>query len=347
MTGRERALAVMAGKSADHLAFMPITMMFAADVLGVKYGRYAADYRVMVDAQVKTAERFGFDHVSAIGLPAPEAADLGARMQWYEDQPPAMVEAESLFADKREFARVRDRGPVCGKWAENRIRGVEGMRQRVGKELLVEGWVSGPCAGAADLRGINRLMVDFADDPAFARELFDFALELGIRFAGIQIDAGAEIVGIGDPTASLVGPRIYRDFVWPWEKRLVDAIHAMGAKVRLHICGNTRKILGEMGALGCDLVDIDFPVALDQARAQTGEGQTIAGNFDPVREIRNGSPETIVQLLELALKVAGPQWVGAAGCEIVRDTPHANLLAMMESARSHVGDAADSHRLRL
>lgn len=335
MTGRERALAVLAGKKADHLAFLPITMMFAADVLGAKYGRYASDYHVMADAQVKTAEAFGFDHVSAIGPPAPEAADLGAKMQWYEDQPPAMVEAESLFADKAGFARVRDGGPVCGKWAENRIRGVEGMRQRVGNELLVEGWVSGPCGEAADLRGINRLMLDFTDDPAFVRELLDFSLELAICFAGIQIEAGADMVGIGDPTASLVGPRIYREFVWPWEKRLVDAIHAMGAMVRLHICGNTSKILRGMGELGCDSVDIDFPVPLKQARAQMGAGQTIAGNLDPVREIRNGSPETIAGLLETAEKIAGPQWIVAGGCEIVRDTPHRNLLAMMGFARSH------------
>jgi len=336
MTGRERALAILAGQKADHLAFMPITMMFAAHVLGEKYGRYAGDYRVMVDAQVKTAEAFGFDHVSAIGPPAPEAADLGAKMQWYEDQPPAMVEAESLFADKREFARVRDLGPVCGKWAENRIRGIESMRSRVGNELLVEGWVSGPCAGAADLRGINRLMLDFVDDPAFVRELFDFALELGIRYAGFQIDAGAEIVGIGDPTASLVGPRIYREFVWPREQRLVAAIHAMGARARLHICGNTQKILRGMGELGCDSVDIDFPVPLEQARTQMGDGQTIAGNLDPVRDVRNGSPETITQRLENLQKAAGPRWVVAAGCEIVRDTPHENLLAMMRFAQSHM-----------
>ena len=48
---------------------MPITMMFAADVLGVKYGQYARDYRVMADAQIKTAEMFGFDYVSTISDP--------------------------------------------------------------------------------------------------------------------------------------------------------------------------------------------------------------------------------------------------------------------------------------
>lgn len=335
MTGRERLLEVLSGHKTDRLAVMPITMMFAADILGVKYGRYAGDYRVMADAQVKTAERFGFDHVSAIGPPAPELADLGATIQWYEDQPPAMVEAKSLFADKTALLKAKASGPVRGKWVENRLRGIELMRERVGNDLMIEGWVSGPCAEAADLRGINRLMVDFADDPAFVHDLFEFSIELAIQLAEVQIKAGAEIVGVGDAAASLVGPRIYREFVWPWEKRLVDAVHSMSGRVRLHICGNTRRILKGMGELGCEMADIDFPVPLEEARAEMGPHQVIAGNLDPVRDLRNGTPATIAALLETLEKKAGARWIVAPGCEVVRDTPHENVAAMMEFARLH------------
>ena len=58
--------------------------------------------------------------------------------------------------------------------------------------------------------------------------------------------AGVDIVGVGDAAASLVGPAIYEQYVWPIEKRLVDGIHELGATVRLHICGNTRAILDGM-----------------------------------------------------------------------------------------------------
>jgi hypothetical protein len=37
MTGRERILAVFDGQKPDHLPCMPITMTFAADILGAKY----------------------------------------------------------------------------------------------------------------------------------------------------------------------------------------------------------------------------------------------------------------------------------------------------------------------
>ena len=61
MTGRERILSLLNGGPADRPGLMPITMMFAADQAGLKYGRYALDYRVLVEAQLRTAEIFGFD----------------------------------------------------------------------------------------------------------------------------------------------------------------------------------------------------------------------------------------------------------------------------------------------
>ena len=70
---------------------MPITMMFAADLAGVQYRDYAADHRVLAEAQVAASpSAFGFDYVSAISDPAREAADLGGAVEWFDDQPPAI-----------------------------------------------------------------------------------------------------------------------------------------------------------------------------------------------------------------------------------------------------------------
>ncbi len=338
MTGRERIIAILAGRAPDRIPVMPITMMFAADVLGVRYGQYARDYQILAEAQLKTAELFGFDYVSAISDPTREAADAGAAIRWYDDQPPAVIENEALFADKSALVQAKGPHPLSGGRMEDRIRGIEALRQRVAGNLLIEGWVEGPCAEAADLRGINRLMMDFSDDPAFVHDLFAFTVETAIRFAAAQIEAGANMIGIGDAAASLVGPRIYKEFVWPWEKKLVDAIHAAGGMVRLHICGNTRRILDGMGALGCEMVDIDFPVPMNEARSAMGPRQVLAGNLNPLAEFRDGTPRTINLSLKKLQSQAGPHWIVAAGCEIVRDTPHKNVHTLAKFAQTHHAD---------
>ena len=78
MNGRERILACFVGEPTDSLPFMPITMMFAADQVGVPYGDYATYYRNLVEGQLRTAEAFDIDYVSCISDPAREAADCGA-----------------------------------------------------------------------------------------------------------------------------------------------------------------------------------------------------------------------------------------------------------------------------
>ena len=209
------------------------------------------------------------------------------------------------------------------------------LKKQIGNEKLVEGWIEGPCAEAADLRGINTLMTDFFDDPPFVRDLFEFAVELGRRFAQAQVTAGVDIIGVGDAAASLVGPQIYEEFVWPYEKKMVDAIHEMGALVRLHICGNINRILEPIGKLGCDIVDLDYMVSVADAREKMGPDQVLLGNIDPVNTLRSGTPESITEAVGQCHREAGPRYVVSAGCEVPRDTADENVMALREYARSH------------
>ena len=101
MNGRERIVAMLEDRPVDRLPQMPITMMFAADRLGVPYGQYATDHRLLVEAQIVTAEKFDFDYVSCISDPAREAADCGATVQYFDNQPPAIDENWTLLADKK------------------------------------------------------------------------------------------------------------------------------------------------------------------------------------------------------------------------------------------------------
>jgi MtaA/CmuA family methyltransferase len=335
MNGRERILAMIEGGPVDHLPLMPITMMFAADHLGVKYGPYAVDYRVMVEAQIATARDYDFDYVSGISDPAREATDCGADIQFFDDQPPAVNEGNALLTDKSVLDKLDIPDPLGGGRMHDRVRGVALFKERVGGEKLIEGWVEGPCAEAADLRGINTLMLDFYDDPGFVRKLLDFTLEMGLRFARAQADAGAELMGVGDAAASLIGPQLYDEFIWPYEKKLVDGLHAMGLQVRLHICGNTSRILEGIGRLGCEIVDLDFMVSVADARRAMGPEQVLLGNLDPVRVVRDGTPESIMAAVAECHRQAGSRYIVGAGCEVPRTVTRENLWALTEYARSH------------
>jgi MtaA/CmuA family methyltransferase len=334
MSPRDVLLRHLAGESVDRLPAMPITMQFAARVGGASYADYCRDQRVLARCQALVAERFGIDHVSVISDPAREASDLGATVTWFTDQPPAIDESRALLAEPADLARLRVIDPLVGPRMLDRVRGVELLRAGPGQTRLVEGWVEGPCAEGADLRGINAIMLDFYEDPGFVEDLFDFVIRQAIAFAQAQVDAGADIIGIGDAAASLVGPRIYRESVLPHERRLVDAVHDMGALVRLHICGNISRSLEDVGLLGADIVDLDYPVAVDAARAAVGPDQVLLGNLDPVREILDASAEDVWRGVARCHRMAGRRYIVGAGCEIPVATAHERLAAMTAYARA-------------
>jgi MtaA/CmuA family methyltransferase len=347
MNGRTRILNLLAGQAVDRLdrlPLMPITMMFAADQIGVPYGEYATDHRLLARGQIETSRRFDFDYVSAISDPCREAADLGAAIEYYPDQPPAIVESEALLSDPRHLARLDCPDPTSGPRMADRLAAIALLRHEIGDEKLVEGWVEGPCAEAANLRGINTLMLDFVDEPDFVRDLCAFCVDLALRFARAQVEAGADLIGIGDAAASLVGPAIYEEFVFPAERRLVDGIHAMGARTRLHICGRTRRLLPLLADLGVDILDLDWMVPIEEARAACGPEQVLLGNIDPVGVLRNAGPADVRDGIRRCHAAAGRRYVVAAGCEIVRDTPLRNLLEMVEYARGHGCDAEPTPR---
>jgi MtaA/CmuA family methyltransferase len=335
MTNRERVFAHLEGRPVDRLPLMPITMMFACGQIGARYRDYCTDYRLLVEGQIRTAEAFGFDYVNTMSDPAREAADCGATVEFFDNQPVAIVEEQALLADKARLVSLKSPDPLGGGRMTNGIRALALFKERVGKQVLIEGWIEGPIAESADLRGINTLMTDFFDDPTFVRDLFAFVIDLELHFAREQVKAGADVIGIGDAAASLVGPQIYNEFVWPYEKKLVEGIHALGAKVRMHICGNTRRILSDIGKIGCDIVDLDSLAPISEAREQMGPQQVLLGNLNPVAVLRNGSPESITAMVAECHRQAGPRFIVGAGCEVPRDTPPENLRALCAYAQRH------------
>ncbi|MBW8039997.1 MAG: hypothetical protein FVQ85_08370 [Planctomycetes bacterium] len=334
-TSRERIFTLFKDGQVDRLPLMPITMQFASDSIGKKYKEYATDHRVLVQGQLKVAEDFDIDHVSVISDPAREAADCGASIIFSEDSPPAIDNQNNLLADKTKLASLKMPDVLSGGRMQDRIEAVALFKDKIGNDKIIEGWIEGPCAEGADLRGINTLMMDFFDDPGFVRDLFEFVIEMELNFAKLQIEAGVDVMGMGDAAASLVGPELYEEFVWPYEKKLIDGIHKLGAAVRLHICGNTRDILEGIGRLGCEIVDLDYLVPVSEARAKMGKAQIICGNIDPVSVLQDSTLEQIHQAIEQCHTEAGGNFIVGAGCEVTRNTPLENLRVLTDYAQSH------------
>ena len=199
--------------------------------------------------------------------------------------------------------------------------------------MPVIGWVEGCLAEAADLRGVNELLTDLVDDEDFVRDLMDLCLEQAIIFAKAQIAAGADIIGVGDAIASVAGPAYYRKFALPYEIKLLSAIRSMGAKTKLHICGNTTPFLEYLPVEYCDIIDLDWMVPLDRA-AEIVQGRcALGGNYDPVAVLLQGTPEDVRAAVTACSRMGAQRYISAAGCEVPKATPEENFLAVANTLR--------------
>lgn len=333
MNSCERLQALLAGQPVDHLAAMPIIMIWAAQNAGVSYAEYCQDYRVLGDCQLRLFEEFPLDVVQLISDPYRETADLGAELKYYDDGPPRCL--KPLLADRAKLTDVAISAPFLGRRMADRVQGAELLRERVGGDVPIMGWVEGPLAQAVDLRGMQELMLDVVDEPHWVEDLMDWAVGLEASFALAQIEAGCDLIGIGDAAASLVSPRVYEKMVLPREQRLVAAIQQAGAVARLHICGNTRNILHLLPQTGCEIIDLDYLFPIEEARPAMGPEPVILGNFDPVSALLEATPEQVYGWCERCHKACGERHIVGPGCEVPPGTAKENLAAMLRYAAEH------------
>lgn len=328
MNSLGRYLGVLKGERVDFLPRLPILMQFAAEYIGSNYGAFASDFRVLVEANRVCAEDFGMDQVSVISDPYRETQGFGAGIEYVTDGVPRCPHPP--LENSKDFASLPRPDPLEAERMLDRVNAVRSFKEKLGGEYSILGWVEGPAAEAADVRGVTTFLMDLLDDEAWACEFMDMLVDVGIDFAGAQVEAGADTVGIGDAIASQVSPDMYERLIQPREKRLVAAIHSMGALVRLHICGNITHILPGITELGVDILDVDHMVDMLAVRKTVGGGVTLCGNIDPASAVRMGNPEAIREsILNIYREVGNPYMVGA-GCEIPAGTPEENLRALCE-----------------
>jgi MtaA/CmuA family methyltransferase len=321
----ERVLRRLKGESVDRPPNFDIFMAYAAHHIGQPLRKYYLDYRVLVDANLAMIDSFGVDIVQAISDPYRETHDFGADVEFPEDGLP--ICRRPLLEDSRGLRSLKKPDPTSGPRMLDRLCALRLMREKVRNETPVMGWVEGALAEAADLRGPGAILLDLFEQPEWLTELLEICVEVEIAFARAQVEAGADIVGLGDAIASQVSREIYCEFALPYERRIFEAVHAMGALTRLHICGNTTHLLPDMTNSGADIVDLDWMVDWKSACAEYGMQMALCGNVDPVAVMLQSGQEVVHDRIIDCLRPGGDRCISAAGCEIPDGTPEENLQA--------------------
>ncbi len=178
-----------------------------------------------------------------------------------------------------------------------------------------------------------------------ARELCHILLDrlTGHVIAQVQRYAACEpdaiLISSAFAGAGFISRRMYTEFVVPYEKRVVDAIHRHGLPAYVHTCGKIGDRLDLMGESGIDGIDtLDPPplgtVDLAKAKAAFGTRFFFKGNLDAVNEMLRAEDATFEQAVRqrLAIGAPGSGFILSSACSVAPGVKPERLQRMVELA---------------
>jgi MtaA/CmuA family methyltransferase len=319
------------GPLPDKVLFRPILMYFAAHFIGKTYGEFASDYNVLVEANLRCMDEFDLDMLGLISDPYRETSAFGAKIKYVPDGVPRCL--NYMVENIDDVIALKTPDVYKSERTLDRIKAGEELSKKTQGKIPVIGWIEGPLAEACDLAGVQNMMMQLMMDPDFANRLMDKCMVTAKDFARAQIEAGCEIIGMGDAVCSQIDTDTYNDFVKERHRELIEYIHSLGGKIKLHICGDTSHLIPSYKGFNIDILDLDWQVDIDYVRSVLGEEVIIAGNINPVLVQENSRDEVFSLCHQLVKKYSTERFILSAGCEITVLTPPENLKAMNEARR--------------
>jgi len=336
MSPKERLKAFGEKLPMDRIVCVPMVASSAAHLIGRTIKEFQLDPEVLAYSLIEAYRRYKYDSLGVCTSCSVLAEAMGAVLNYPEDDVASCD--DPILRNKTDINKIKIATEEDGKlWVL--YRAAELCLKEVGHEITPSISISGPFTTAATLRGVEVFAKDLYTDPEFCHTLLRMATESAKNHIKAIIKTGASIGAICDPIASgsLISPKTFEKFAFPYIKELVDFLHELGSTAGLHICGKSGKILKLMVETGTDLISID-DVELEAVKQAANGKAVIVGNisttdemlFGPVERIR----ESCIKALEVMKDYEGG-FILATSCDLSPKTPWEYVNAMMEVARSH------------
>lgn len=337
LTSRERVNAVLSGKVPDRIPVVPQGFMFSAKTAGYEIGEINRNPAKMAESHRICQEKYGYDGCVVDVDDATLAEACGAKVQFREHDVASVDEHAPILEDLRDIDKLKMPDPlkdgrIC-EWLET----VERLSGAIGDHVFIIGRADqGPFSLLSLLRGTQDFMMDLlTEEPEVIHHALEWTTEAHIRFAKAQLAAGAHATSMGDAYASpeLVSPEMYREFALPYEKKVTEAIRQTGKPYSVHICGNTTKIVEDMGQSGAKILEIDWKTDMGYARSVVPSDVVLMGNINPSDPMCIGEPETVrEQVRAIVEKTQGRGILLSSGCALGANTRPENMRALIEAA---------------
>ncbi len=195
---------------------------------------------------------------------------------------------------------------------------------------------------AAELIGMDNLYVAPYEDEEQYRFLMERVTEAMCAYNPALVEAGCDCVGVQGHMAGgmTTGPDFFQQFVLPYEKRMLDAIHAARGFSVYHNCGFARSLYSNYRELGMTVWEtVSEPPRGDnrlaEAKAVLGDKICLLGNLDQVDFLKRATPQEVAARAReiVADGKPGGRYIFSTSDFLEKNTPRENVVAMIAAAK--------------
>ncbi len=214
-----------------------------------------------------------------------------------------------------------------------------------GGELSVHAEVFSPFSQLLELVTMKEGLLALLTEPDKVHACLARLTEGALCLACAQAELGVDAVLISSAYAGarFLSRELYREFVLPYEARLVAGVKARrDVVVYTHTCGAIGDRLDLMLATGTDGIDtLDPPplgtVELAEAKKLLGGKAFIKGNIDPVNTLLRKSVEDVRADARARLAIAAPGggYILSSACSVPPHAPPENIACLAEEAQAY------------
>lgn len=194
------------------------------------------------------------------------------------------------------------------------------------------------------LRGMQAFLMDFYDHPDFVHELLNTIADYNIAHLNEALKYEIDAVYFGDDWGQQhglqMGPKLWREFIYPVLKRMYDAVHAGDKYVFIHSCGDVDELFDDLIGIGLNCFNPFQPEVMDVAALVPGYRSKLVfhGGLSTQWTLPYGTVEQVraetSRLLELGREGG---YIFSPAHDVEGDVPLENMLAFIDLVKGQPG----------
>jgi uroporphyrinogen decarboxylase len=189
-------------------------------------------------------------------------------------------------------------------------------------------------------RKLDDLLLDAMTNPAFYNRMMKYFIERNKQVIVKYIEAGVDAFSYAGNIASgkLISLDFFQQYVFPYEKKLIDFIKSKGVYIQYHNCGYGMKLFPAYKNLEMNVYESMTPppfgdTIFEKALKMMPKSITLSGNIDQIEFLKTAKPSRIREKVRNVLEKAKKRgnFILSTTDYFGEQTPQENIAALAEA----------------